>query len=951
MSRHLQAVFYAVLLVCLLLPGILLPVFAQDSLTGMPLQQGSTGVHIQLSNMSIPESILPGHLVGRIIITETAQTTTGSQWHYMLMDDGQGHFSLDDSLLVTADSAHFDYETKKSYSVTIRVFNDQGESAEQSFTIAIRNVNEPPEHISLSNTRIAENSPAGTPIGALSAVDPDSADHVHFAMIGDSANARYQIEKDRLEIKEASYFDYEKHHKVSLTIRAIDTHGAYKDSTFTISLINEDDPPTAVSLVPGRVKENSPNGTLVGRLYTTDEDSADAFKYSLIDDADGRFALSGNNDAIVTADSTRLDYEAHHTFTLRLRSTDKGGKSVTDTVLVRLVNVNEPPIITGLYPVQTREDTPADTLWFQVSDPESKPNKLSASVSSLNTSVFADSGLTIGGKGSQRWIVARPLPDSNGVGKIQVAVSDGQLVTNQLVDIRVIPVNDPPRLVHNGLLKLDEGTSKTLTSAVLSYFDVDNTPSQLRYQIIRLPQHGQIYRDSTRLYQHDTFTQEDINKRRISYTHDGSETTKDQFTLSLTDGSGAHINNIVNHIKIHPVNDPPVLSQLPQVETLEDHLSPVVSFTVSDAETPASDLNLKAISSNQSLLPDSSIKITGVAHYRNITMMPAHNQNGTANVTVMLSDGTTYVTRTFRFTVIPVNDPPVLSDIGARQLNEDDTLKVKFDVSDVDNATSDLKTWVASEDESLIPKSGLNVVGNGNQRKLIIIPKPDQSGKANLVLYASDGDTTISEPFKVTVKPVNDPPEKFALYNPNIYVDVDTLAITFQWEEAQDPEHDPITYSLHIQGEKVDTTISDIGTTHYLFTQKHLLQANSVYKWWVDASDGHSSVSCYIQQEFTAPKVPLPPRKYELFSNYPNPFNPTTRIKYQIPVTSHVSLAVYDLLGRKVADLVDKQQSAGEYQVSWNASDRASGIYIYQLIALGVDHSRYIQTKKMLLVK
>jgi hypothetical protein len=276
---------------------------------------------------------------------------------------------------------------------------------------------------------------------------------------------------------------------------------------------------------------------------------------------------------------------------------------------------------------------------------------------------------------------------------------------------------------------------------------------------------------------------------------------------------------------------------------------------------------------------------------------------------------------------------------------------VKFRVSDVDNPTSDLKTWVASEDEPLIPKNGLSVIGNGSHRKLIIIPKPDQSGKANLVLYASDGDTTVSEPFKVTVKPVNDPPDKFALYNPNIYVDVDTLAINFQWEESQDPEHDPITYSLHIQGNKVDTTIADITSTHYLFTRKHLLQANSVYKWWVDASDGHSSVSCYIQQEFTAPKVPLPPRKYELFSNYPNPFNPTTRIKYQIPVTSHVSLAVYDLLGRKVADLVDKQQSPGEYQVSWNASDRASGIYIYQLIALGVDHSRYIQTKKMLLVK
>ena len=951
MSRLLHTVFFLAIFACLSVTGILQPLYAQDSVTTLNShQQGSGGLHVQLSNTSIPESIQPDHTVGQIMIVTSSQETNESKWHYILLNDGNNHFSLDDSLLITADSAHFDYETKKSYTVTIRVFNDQGQSAEQTFTISIRNVNEPPTSISLSNTRIPENSPAGTVIGNLSAVDPDSADVVHFSLIGDSTNARYQIRNSRLEVKEPSYFDYEKHHNVSLTIRATDKEGAYKDSAFTISLINENDPPTAVSLVPGKVKENSPNGTLIGRLYTIDEDSADTFTYDLLNDADGRFALTPQN-TIVTADSTRLNYETHHSFTLRLRSTDKGGKSVTDTVLVRLLNVNEPPVISGLYPIETREDHPTDTLRFQISDPESQASKLTVNVQSKNTTVFADSSLTFGGTGADHWIVAHPLHDSSGVGNVEIAVSDGQLVTKQDVPIRVIPVNDPPRLVHNGVLKLNEGSNKKLTSAGLSYYDVDNTPAQLTYRIIRLPQHGQIFRDSTRLYEQDTFTQRDINKGRISYTHDGSETTKDQFTLDLSDGSGAEIRNIIKHIKIHPVNDPPVLSELPRVETLEDHRSPVVTFTISDAETPASDLRLKAVSSNQSLLPDSSIHITGVAHYRNISMMPLHNKNGIARVTVMLSDGTTYVTRSFRFTVIPVDDPPVVSHIATQDVNEDDTLKVKFHISDPDTPTSHLNTWIASSDEPLIPGNNLSIVGHGSHRKIIVIPKPNQSGKAGLVLYASDGDTTISEPFDVNVKRINDPPSRFALYNSDIYVDIDTLAITFQWEQAQDAENDPITYTLHIQGDKVDTTISDIKSTRYVFTQKHLLQPNSVYKWWVDASDGQLNSSCYMKEEFTAPRVPLPPRKYALFSNYPNPFNPTTRIKYQIPVTSHVSLSVYDLLGRKVANLVDKQQPPGEYQVSWNASDRSSGVYIYQLVALGVNHKRYIQTKKMLLVK
>ncbi len=952
MSRHLQAVNFFLLFVCLSICWIPGSLYAQDSLSPINSKnQVSSGVHIQLSNSSIPESIQPEQVVGRIILTVPDEGGNGGKWHYMLMSDGNKHFSLRDNLLITADNTHFDYETKKAYTVSIRVFNDQGESAEKTFTIAIKDVNEAPKQLILSNTTVAENSPVGTTIGHLSAVDPDSADKVHFSLIGDSTKARYQINGDRLEVKNTSYFDFEAHRRISLTIRGTDKKGAYKDSTFTISLINQNDPPTAVYLVPDHVKENAPNGTLIGRLYTTDQDSADAFNYTLLNDGDGRFALSLNKDAIITADSTRLDYESMRSYTLRLRSTDKGGRSVTDTIHVRLVNVNEPPSVTGLHQMETREDQPTDTLWFQVSDPESKPGALTIQTSSINKNVFADSSITFGGKGSQRWVVAHPLPDSSGTGNVQINISDGKLVTRRTVSIRVIPVNDPPKLVNNGVLKLDEGTSQLITSSGLSFYDVDNTPGQLSYRIVHLPRYGQIYRDSTRLYEHDVFTQHDINEGRIRYTHDGSETTRDQFTLDLSDGSGALIQNIVKHVKIHPVNDPPILSELPTVETLEDHTSPTITFSISDAETPATYLHIRAVSSNQSLVPDSSIKITGVAHIRNISMRPLHNQNGTANITLILSDGTAYVTRTFRLTVIPVNDPPVLSHIDAQQFNEDDTLRVKFAVWDPESSSSSLKTWISSSNAPLTPKNKLSIVGNGRHRKVIVIPKPNQSGDAYLTLYASDGDTTVSEPFKVTVKPVNDPPESFALYNSDIYVDVDTLAITFEWERAQDIEHDPITYTLHIQGDKVDTTINHITANKYIFTKKNTLQANSVYKWWVDASDGHSTSSCYMKQEFTAPKVPLPPRKYALFSNYPNPFNPTTRIKYQIPVTSQVSLAIYDLLGRKVANLVNKQQAPGEYQVSWNASDRASGIYIYQLIALGVNHSRYVETKKMLLVK
>lgn len=73
------------------------------------------------------------------------------------------------------------------------------------------------------------------------------------------------------------------------------------------------------------------------------------------------------------------------------------------------------------------------------------------------------------------------------------------------------------------------------------------------------------------------------------------------------------------------------------------------------------------------------------------------------------------------------------------------------------------------------------------------------------------------------------------------------------------------------------------------------------------------------------------PAIYSLDQNYPNPFNPSTVIQYSLPEASDVTLAVYDMLGREVASLVDGQKSAGSYEVSFSAMNLSSGIYFYRL--------------------
>ncbi len=85
---------------------------------------------------------------------------------------------------------------------------------------------------------------------------------------------------------------------------------------------------------------------------------------------------------------------------------------------------------------------------------------------------------------------------------------------------------------------------------------------------------------------------------------------------------------------------------------------------------------------------------------------------------------------------------------------------------------------------------------------------------------------------------------------------------------------------------------------------------------------------------------------FQLSDNYPNPFNPGTRIKYNLPLTSQVIIKVFDVLGNEIETLVNEEKLAGTYEVSWIASNLSSGIYFYQLQA-----GSYIETKKMILLK
>ncbi len=105
-------------------------------------------------------------------------------------------------------------------------------------------------------------------------------------------------------------------------------------------------------------------------------------------------------------------------------------------------------------------------------------------------------------------------------------------------------------------------------------------------------------------------------------------------------------------------------------------------------------------------------------------------------------------------------------------------------------------------------------------------------------------------------------------------------------------------------------------------------------------------IGCYEFTNATSVEEENLPEALKLFQNYPNPFNPTTTVQYAIPQKSNVTLKIYDVLGNEIATLVNEEKDRGVHTVNFDASQLASGIYIYKLQA-----GSFVETKKMILMK
>ncbi len=156
-----------------------------------------------------------------------------------------------------------------------------------------------------------------------------------------------------------------------------------------------------------------------------------------------------------------------------------------------------------------------------------------------------------------------------------------------------------------------------------------------------------------------------------------------------------------------------------------------------------------------------------------------------------------------------------------------------------------------------------------------------------------------------------------------------------------------------------NTTILDSSgiTADSISIPQGLLTSNTQYYWRVNASillnsiiltTPYSTTFRFTTGTFTGiePVSAEVPEQYKLYNNFPNPFNPITKIKFDNIASQKVTLDVYDILGSKIEELVNEDLPAGQYEFEWNASAYSSGIYFYR-----VETGNFTDTKKMVITK
>jgi hypothetical protein len=686
---------------------------------------------ITLSAASINENMATGSTVGNLTSTDP---DTGNTFSYSLSGTDASSFSITGSTLKT--TASFNFEAKSSYSIGVTTTDQGGLTFNKNFTITVNDVNESPTNITLSSASINENMVSGSTVGTLSTTDVDTGTTFAYSLSGTDA-ASFSITGNTL--KTAASFNFEAKSSYAITVTSTDQGGLPFTKNFTISVNNVNEAPTDITLSATSINENMVSGSTLGTLTSTDPDSGNTFSYSLSGTDAASFSITGST--LMTAAS--FNFEAKSSFSITVTTTDQGSLTFTKNFTITVNDVNEAPTDITLSATSINENMSIGSAVGTLSsiDPDTS-NSWTYSVGGADSSSFSITGTALNTAASFNF-------ESKNSYSITITSSDqGNQSYTKSFTIIVNDINEKPVLVGGNSSKMTaEDTAASVTLASASDPDAGNT---MTYSILTSPTNGTL----------GSLPSNPAVGGNLTYTPSANFNGSDSFTYTVCDNLNLCATSQTVTISISAVNDVPTISTVSGTTTInEDTNTAALSFTIADVDSTVLCSQVTATSSNTTLIPNANLVIAGGGTTScSITATPAANQNGSAILTLSLTDSSSAnTTRSFAVTVNPVNDTPTMNAISNQTVNMSNSINVSFTVGDVDGL-SDISCSAAnlsysSSTTSIVPATGaLSWSGTAPNCVGQITPTTSQFGVLNITFQIQDAAaTTASRTFQLTV--------------------------------------------------------------------------------------------------------------------------------------------------------------------------------------------------------
>ncbi len=427
-----------------------------------------------------------------------------------------------------------------------------------------------------------------------------------------------------------------------------------------------------------------------------------------------------------------------------------GESQTSQDVVVTITDSGDPgntgntaPSISDI-PAQNLEmNTPSNAISFQIWDDETASSGLDLSVASQDESLIANSGLALSGSTRDRSLVITPQTNAVGNVTVTITVSDGELETTKDVEVTITSTNNRPPTISN-IPNQQINQDISLGPVNFQISDPDDPVDQLTVTATS--------DDQSLVPDNVIEITGSGTDRSLFITPDNSVSGSTTIRITVSDGVNETEESFLLTIAIAGENSIPTISEIvDQVINQDESMGPL-AFQVDDLDHDPNDLVITANSSNQTLVPNENISISGSGKTREIQLTPASGQFGETTITITVSDGIDQVSETFKLIVNEITEAPGITNIADQSIDQGtSTGALAFTISDPDTPVGQLNVSAKSSNNVLVPASAIVLAGQNAQRTITITPDPSRFGEANITITVSDGTHQVTEMFTLVV--------------------------------------------------------------------------------------------------------------------------------------------------------------------------------------------------------